>query len=340
MDISKLNTTAVNMVASGKGILAADESSGTIKKRFDSINVESTENNRRDYREMLLTTNGIEDYISGVILYDETIKQEGSNGVPLVKLIQDKGIIPGIKVDKSGHLLAGTASEQVTEGLDGLRDRLQEYGELGARFTKWRAIYTIGDGIPSRYCSEANAHGLARFAALSQEAGLVPMVEPEILMDGTHDIGRCFEETESALREMYYQLGTHKVILEGTILKTNMILSGKSALNRADPEEVAEKTVACLKRVVPAAVPGVAFLSGGQSDSEATLNLDSINRIANTMDAPWQLSFSYGRGLQSSPLKAWMGDIDNKSKVQDAFLHRASVTAAARRGEYDASMDM
>ena len=276
MDISKLNTTAVNMVASGKGILAADESSGTIKKRFDSINVESTENNRRDYREMLLTTNGIEDYISGVILYDETIKQEGSNGVPLVKLIQDKGIIPGIKVDKSGHLLAGTASEQVTEGLDGLRDRLQEYGELGARFTKWRAIYTIGDGIPSRYCSEANAHGLARFAALSQEAGLVPMVEPEILMDGAHDIGRCFEETESALREMYYQLGTHKVILEGTILKTNMILSGKSALNRADPEEVAEKTVACLKRVVPAAVPGVAFLSGGQSDSEATLNLDSI----------------------------------------------------------------
>ena len=225
MDISKLNTTAVNMVAPGKGILAADESSGTIKKRFDSINVESTENNRRDYREMLLTTNGIEDYISGVILYDETIKQEGSNGVPLVKLIQDKGIIPGIKVDKSGHLLAGTASEQVTEGLDGLRDRLQEYGELGARFTKWRAIYTIGDGIPSRYCSEANAHGLARFAALSQEAGLVPMVEPEILMDGTHDIGRCFEETESALREMYYQLGTHKVILEGTILKTNMILS-------------------------------------------------------------------------------------------------------------------
>ena len=246
MDISKLNTTAVNMVASGKGILAADESSGTIKKRFDSINVESTENNRRDYREMLLTTNGIEDYISGVILYDETIKQEGSNGVPLVKLIQDKGIIPGIKVDKSGHLLAGTASEQVTEGLDGLRDRLQEYGELGARFTKWRAIYTIGDGIPSRYCSEANAHGLARFAALSQEAGLVPMVEPEILMDGTHDIGRCFEETESALREMYYQLGTHKVILEGTILKTNMILSGKSALNRAAPEEVAQKTVACL----------------------------------------------------------------------------------------------
>ena len=228
MDIQKLNDTARAMVAPGKGILAADESSGTIKRRFDSIGVESTERNRRDYREMLFTTAGANEYVSGIILYDETLRQDGSDGTPLVDVIRDQDMIPGIKVDKSGHPLAGAPGEQVTEGLDGLRDRLEEYADLGARFTKWRGIYAIGDGMPSRYCNEANAHALARFAALSQEAGLVPMVEPEVLMDGGHDIDACFEATEAALREMYYQLGTHRVVLEGTVLKTNMVLSART----------------------------------------------------------------------------------------------------------------
>jgi fructose-bisphosphate aldolase class I len=335
LDIQKLNETARAMVAPGKGILAADESSGTIKKRFDSIGVESTEQNRRDYREMLLRTAGANEYISGVILYDETLRQDGSDGTPLVDVIRDQGMIPGIKVDKSGHPLAGAPGEQITEGLDGLRERLEEYAELGARFTKWRGIYAIGDGMPSRYCSEANAHALARFAAHSQEAGLVPMVEPEVLMDGDHDIDACFEATEMALREMYYQLGTHRVALEGTVLKTNMVLSGKDAANRADAGEVAEKTVECLKRTVPAAVPGIAFLSGGQGDEEATVNLDAINRLANDEGAPWELTFSYGRGLQAAPLKAWGGDNANLEAVQQAYFERASQTAHARQGAYD-----
>ena len=335
MDTQKLNETARAMVAPGKGILAADESSGTIKKRFDSIGVESTEQNRRDYREMLLRTAGANEYISGVILYDETLRQDGGDGTPLVDVIRDQGMIPGIKVDKSGHPLAGAPGEQITEGLDGLRERLEEYAELGARFTKWRGIYAIGDGIPSRYCSEANAHALARFAALSQEAGLVPMVEPEVLMDGDHDIDSCFEATEMALREMYYQLGTHRVALEGTVLKTNMVLSGKEAADRADAGEVAEKTVECLKRTVPAAVPGIAFLSGGQGDEEATVNLDAINRLANEEGAPWELTFSYGRGLQAAPLKAWAGNNANLEAVQQAYFERASQTAHARQGAYD-----
>jgi fructose-bisphosphate aldolase class I len=335
LDIQKLNETARAMVAPGKGILAADESSGTIKKRFDSIGVESTEQNRRDYREMLLRTAGANEYISGVILYDETLRQDGSDGTPLVDVIRDQGMIPGIKVDKSGHPLAGAPGEQITEGLDGLRERLEEYAELGARFTKWRGIYAIGDGMPSRYCSEANAHALARFAAHSQEAGLVPMVEPEVLMDGDHDIDACFEATEMALREMYYQLGTHRVALEGTVLKTNMVLSGKEAAERADAGEVAEKTVECLKRTVPAAVPGIAFLSGGQGDEEATVNLDAINRLANEEGAPWELTFSYGRGLQAAPLKAWGGDNANLEAVQQAYFERASQTAHARQGAYD-----
>ena len=337
MDISKLNTTAVNMVAPGKGILAADESSGTIKKRFDSINVESTENNRRDYREMLLTTNGIEDYISGVILYDETIKQEGSNGVPLVKLIQDKGIIPGIKVDKSGHLLAGTASEQVTEGLDGLRDRLQEYGELGARFTKWRAIYTIGDGIPSRYCSEANAHGLARFAALSQEAGLVPIVEPEVLMDGEHDIDECFRVTQLTLREVYYELSLQNVLLEGTLLKPNMVLSGYDGSNQASVNEVAEATVTCFQRSVPVAVPGICFLSGGQKDITATEHLNAMNQLET--EKPWKISFSYGRALQDAALSTWKGDENKVSAAQSAFIHRAKSNRDATTVHYSEAME-
>ena len=335
MDIQKLNETARAMVAPGKGILAADESSGTIKKRFDSIGVESTEQNRRDYREMLFTTSGANEYISGVILYDETLRQDGADGTPMVDVIRDQGMIPGIKVDKSGHPLAGAPGEQMTEGLDGLRERLEEYAQLGAKFTKWRAIYAIGDGIPSRYCSEVNAHALARFAALSQEAGLVPMVEPEVLMDGDHDIDACFEATEMALREVYYQLGTHRVALEGTVLKTNMVLSGKDAADRADAGEVAEKTVECLKRTVPAAVPGIAFLSGGQGDEEATVNLDAINRLASDEGAPWELTFSYGRGLQAAPLKAWAGDNANLEAVQQAYFERASQTAYARQGAYD-----
>ncbi len=339
MDIQILQDTAQAMVEPGKGILAADESSGTIKKRFDSIGVESTEQNRRDYREMLFRTQDVGKYISGVILYDETLRQDGEDGTPLVEVIRTQGMIPGIKVDKSGHQLAGATGEQVTEGLDGLRERLEEYAKLGARFTKWRGIYAIGEGIPSRYCSEANAHGLARFAALSQEANLVPMVEPEVLMDGDHDIDTCFEITESVLREMYYQLGTHRVVLEGTILKTNMILSGKEAANRARPEEVAKKTVDCLKRTVPSSVPGIAFLSGGQGDEESTVNLDAINRYARNIGVPWELSFSYGRGLQAAPLGAWAGDMTNKEGVQQAFHHRAYVTAAARRGAYEPTME-
>ena len=335
MDIQKLNETARAMVAPGKGILAADESSGTIKKRFDSIGVESTEQNRRDYREMLFRTAGANEYISGVILYDETLRQEGADGTPLVDVIRGQDIIPGIKVDKSGHPLPGAPGEQMTEGLDGLRERLEEYAELGARFTKWRAIYAIGPGMPSRYCSEVNAHALARFAALSQEAGLVPMVEPEVLMDGDHDIDACFEATEMALREVYYQLGTHRVALEGTVLKTNMVLSGKDAADRADAGEVAEKTVECLKRTVPAAVPGIAFLSGGQGDEEATVNLDAINRLANDEGAPWELTFSYGRGLQAAPLKAWGGNSANLEAVQQAYFERAWQTAYARQGAYD-----
>ncbi len=335
MDIQKLNETARAMVAPGKGILAADESSGTIKKRFDSIGVESTEQNRRDYREMLFRTAGANEYISGVILYDETLRQEAGDGTPLVDVIRDQDMIPGIKVDKSGHPLPGAPGEQMTEGLDGLRERLEEYAELGARFTKWRAIYAIGPGMPSRYCSEVNAHALARYAALSQEAGLVPMVEPEVLMDGGHDIDACFEATEMALREMYYQLGTHRVVLEGTVLKTNMVLSGKDASDRADAGEVAERTVECLKRTVPAAVPGIAFLSGGQGDEEATVNLDAINRLANDEGAPWELTFSYGRGLQAAPLKAWGGNNANLEAVQQAYFERACQAAYARQGAYD-----
>ena len=335
MDIQKLNETARAMVAPGKGILAADESSGTIKKRFDGIGVESTEQNRRDYREMLFRTAGANEYISGVILYDETLRQEGADGTPLVDVIRGQDMIPGIKVDKSGHPLAGAPGEQVTEGLDGLRERLEEYAELGARFTKWRAIYAIGPGMPSRYCSEVNAHALARFAALSQEAGLVPMVEPEVLMDGGHDIDACFEATEMALREVYYQLGTHRVALEGTVLKTNMVLSGKDAAGRAGAREVAERTVECLRRTVPAAVPGIAFLSGGQGDEEATVNLDAINRLANDEGAPWELTFSYGRGLQAAPLKAWGGNNANLEAVQQAYFERACQTSYARQGAYD-----
>ena len=339
LDVQQLNETAQAIVAPGKGILAADESSGTMERRLASIQVESTEENRRNYRELLLRTQGAGEYISGVILYDETLRQNGADGTPLVKVVQAQGIIPGIKVDTGGKPLAGAPGEQVTEGLDGLRERLAEYAELGARFTKWRGIYTIGDGTPSRYCVEVNAHALARYAALSQEAGLVPIVEPEVLMDGGHNIDQCFEATESTLREVYYQLGQQRVVLEGTLLKPNMVLSGKDAAVRAEPEEVAEKTVDCFKRVVPAAVPGIVFLSGGQSDAEATTNLNAINQQGASVGAPWQLSFSYGRGLQAAPLSAWGGEMANKEHAQRAFHHRAYVTAAARQGTYNPEME-
>lgn len=337
--IQQLNETARAMVAPGKGILAADESSGTIKKRFAAIGVESTEENRRNYRELLFRANGVAQYVSGVILFDETIRQNAADGTQLVRVLQDQGVIPGIKVDTGAKPLAGAPGETVTEGLDGLRDRLAEYRDLGARFTKWRAVIHIGDGIPTHYAIDVNADALARYAALSQEAGLVPIVEPEVLMDGDHSIERCFDATESTLREVFYQLGHQRVALEGMVLKPNMVLSGASAPDRAGPEKVAEATIRCFKRVVPAAVPGIAFLSGGQDDEEATVNLDAISRLAAAENAPWQLTFSYGRGLQAAPQKAWSGKPENADRTQHVFLHRARVTSAARRGEYSPEME-
>ena len=339
MDVQKLITTAQTIVEPGKGILAADESGGTIKRRFDSINVESTEENRRNYRELLFRTEGASEYISGIILFDETLRQNGADGTPLVKVLTDQGIIPGIKVDKGTQPLPESPTELVTEGLDGLLIRLKEYAELGARFTKWRGVITIGDGIPTPYCIETNAHALARFAALSQEAGLVPIVEPEVLMDGDHSIDRCFEVNEATLREVFAQLARQNIVLEGILLKPSMVLSGSTAANRAGPEEVAEKTIACFKRSVPAAVPGVVFLSGGQTDEEATINLNAINQRSAGVGAPWQLSFSYGRGLQAAPLKAWSGQADNVEKAKQAFYHRAKLTSAARQGTYVPAME-
>ena len=339
MNIQQLQNTARAIVAPEKGILAADESSGTIKKRFDSINVESTEENRRNYRELLFRTQGANEFISGVILFDETLRQNGADGTPLVKVLQDQDIIPGIKVDKSTNPLTNAPGELITDGLDGLRDRCKEYYELGARFTKWRAVITIGDDIPSQYCIDANAHLLARFAALSQESQLVPIVEPEVLMDGTHSIERCYEVTLATLRQVYYELGRHGVDLTGTLLKPNMVLSGKDASNRAGSEEVAEKTIDCFMRTIPAAVPGILFLSGGQSDDEATVNLNAICQLAAKVTTPWQLSFSYGRGLQAAPLKAWGGRNENTEAAKQAYYHRAKVTGAARRGIYSAEME-
>lgn len=334
MDSQKLIDTAQALVVKSKGILAADESGGTIKRRFDSINVESTEDNRRDYREMLFRTEGVSDYISGVILFDETIKQNGADGTPIVKVLLDRGIIPGIKVDKGTQALPGSPSELVTEGLDGLRARLEEYASLGAGFTKWRGVITIGEGIPTPYCIEANAHALARFAALSQEAGLVPIVEPEVLMDGDHSIDQCFEANEATLKEVFAHLSRQGVMLEGALLKPSMVLSGNKATNRANPEEVATKTIECFRRSVPATLPGIVFLSGGQSDEEATANLNAINERANEFGAPWALSFSYGRGLQAAPLKAWSGQSSNVEQAKEAFYNRAKLTSAARDGVY------
>jgi fructose-bisphosphate aldolase class I len=336
MDIATLSTTAQALVAPGKGILAADESSGTIKKRFDSISVESTEQNRRDYREMLFTAQGIGDYISGVILFDETIRQQASDGTSLVKVLEDQGVIPGIKVDLGAKPLAGAEGETVTEGLDGLRERLAEYRSLGARFAKWRATYSITDTLPSAYCIDVNAHALARYAALCQEADIVPIVEPEVLMDGDHTIDRSYEVTASVLHALYEALFLQRVQLEGTLLKPNMVLSGYSCPQQASVEEVAAASVRCYRATVPAAVPGIVFLSGGQSDELATAHLDAMNRLP---DLPWQLSFSYGRALQAPALKAWKGETANVDAGRSAFLHRAKLNSAARSGSYTPAME-
>lgn len=288
---------------------------------------------------MLFRTQGVAEYISGVVLYDETIRQHTADGTPLVKLLTDQGILPGIKVDIGAKSLAGSRDELVTEGLDGLRERLAEYKQLGAVFTKWRAVITIGDRIPTTYCIDVNAHALARFAALSQEAGLVPIVEPEVLMDGDHSIERCYEATHATLRAVFRDLFAQRVQLHGTLLKTNMLLSGKDARDRAPADEVARQTIRCFKETVPAAVPGIVFLSGGQTDDEATVNLDAINRHAAEVGAPWELSFSYGRGLQAAPLKVWRGKRENVAAGQRAYYHRAKVTAAARMGRYSPEME-
>ena len=334
MDKERLVQTARALVAEKKGILAADESGGTIKRRFDTINVESTEENRRNYREMLFRTAGVADFVSGVILFDKTIRQAGADGTPLVRVLSDQGIIPGIKVDKGTVPLPSAPDELVTEGLDGLRDRLKEYVELGAGFTKWRAVISISDGTPSGYGLSTNAHALARFAALSQEAGLVPIVEPEVLRDGDHSIERCFEVTEETLREVFDQLAQQKVLLEGMLLKPSMVISGGSADQRAEPEDVAQMTIECFKRVLPPAVPGVVFLSGGEPDNSVTANLNAINQKAANLVAPWQLSFSFGRSLQGAPLVAWAGKSENTEAAALAFYTRARLTSAARQGTY------
>jgi fructose-bisphosphate aldolase class I len=331
-----LEQTAKALVAEGKGILAADESDSTIKKRFDSIGVESTEENRRAYRELLFGTEGAEEFISGVILYDETIRQSASDGTPFPKLLESKGIIPGIKVDKGAKPLANADGETVTEGLDGLRERLAEYRELGARFAKWRATYSISDHLPSDYCTWTNAHALARYAALCQEAGLVPIVEPEVLQDGTHTIERSFHVTSRVLGAVYTELFDQRVRLEGTLLKPNMVLSGYDASPRAAADEVAEWTLKCFRRHVPAAVPGIVFLSGGQSDEDATANLNAMNKRG---PHPWQLSFSYGRALQAPALKAWGGKPENVEAARRAYYHRAKMNSAARTGMYAPEME-
>jgi fructose-bisphosphate aldolase class I len=336
MDLDTLAKTANQLVAPGKGILAADESSPTIKKRFDSIGVESTEENRRAYRDLLFTTEGAEDFISGVILYDETIRQSSADGTRFAKLLADRGVIPGIKVDAGAKPLALSPEEKITEGLDGLRERLADYRELGARFTKWRAVITIGDEIPSDYCIWTNAHALARYAALSQEAGLVPIVEPEVLMDGDHDIERSYSVTSRTLQAVFTELYDQRVAREGMLLKSNMVLSGYECPEQADTRTVAEMTIKCLHNTVPAAVPGIVFLSGGQSDEDATARLSAMNALG---PHPWELSFSYGRALQAPALKAWAGEAANVDQAQKAFHFRARLNSAARFGSYSEEME-
>jgi fructose-bisphosphate aldolase, class I len=346
MNLADLNKVALAMVTPGKGILAADESSGTIKKRFDAIKVESTEENRRDYREMLFrSSEAMSKYVSGVILYDETIWQNAKDGTPLVKLIEQSGAIPGIKVDEGTQALPQCPGELVTVGLDKLAERLKKYYERGARFAKWRAVIDIGAGtdgrgIPTMTAISVNAHALARYAALCQAAQIVPIVEPEVLMDGDHDIDRCYDVTQRVLNKTFQELRVQRVELEGMVLKPNMAISGKKCAKRASVEEVAEKTVRLLKACVPAAVPGIAFLSGGQSDEEATAHLNAMNRIGGLPSSlPWRLTFSYGRALQAAPQKAWSGKAENIAAGQRAFTHRARMNALASKGEWETGLE-
>ena len=336
MTTADLEAIANRMVEGGRGILAADESSGTANKRLASVNVEATEGNRRDYREMLFRTPDLGKHISGTILYDETLRQSAADGTPFVKLLQDKDIMPGIKVDTGAMVLAGSPNEKVTEGLDGLRDRLNEYVALGSKFTKWRAVITIGDGIPTEYCMNANAHALARYAKLVQEAGMVPIVEPEVLMDGSHSIETCQEVTEATLHRVFNALVGQGVVLEGMILKPNMVISAMDCSTQAGVEQVADWTVQTLKRRVPAAVPGIAFLSGGQSEVLASEHLNAMNQLA---DLPWTLSFSYGRALQHSALITWAGDRDQVAAGQVKLAHRAHMNFAAAIGKYSAVLE-
>ena len=337
MNLAELNRVAEAMVAPGRGILAADESTGTIKKRFDSIGVESSADSRRDYRELLFRSNeAMSKYISGVILYDETIRQNAKDGTPLVKVIEKAGSLPGIKVDKGIKPLPFCPGEVVTEGLDGLRERLVEYRGLGAKFAKWRAVIDIGPGIPTATCIDTNAHALARYAALCQDEDIVPIVEPEVLMDGAHDIDRCREATEWTLQRVFAALYEQRIKLEGMVLKPNMVIAGKKCPQRASVAEVAEKTVRVLKACVPAAVPGIAFLSGGQSDEEATAHLDAMNKNG---ALPWRLTFSYGRALQAAPQKTWSGRSENVAAAQRAFAHRAMMNGLAALGQWRSELE-
>jgi fructose-bisphosphate aldolase class I len=336
MDKSLLAKTAAAMVARGKGVLAADESSGTCDKRFKSVNVECTEENRRAYRGLLFTTPGAEQYVSGVILFDETIRQKTNDGVPFPAYLAGKGILPGIKVDKGAQDLALCPGEKVTEGLDGLRARLAEYFKLGARFAKWRAVITIGEGIPSHACLYANAHALARYAALCQEASIVPMIEPEVLLDGSHGVERSEEVTEATLRATYAAIAAHNVSVEHLILKTSMVVSGKDNARQAPVDEVAERTVRVLKRTVPAAQPGIVFLSGGQSDLDATAHLNAMNSLKGL---PWPLTFSYSRALQNAALKAWSGKAANVAAAQKALHHRAHMNGLAALGKWKPELE-
>jgi fructose-bisphosphate aldolase class I len=332
----KIEDIAQQMVAKGKGILAADESSGTITKRFDALGIKSTEESRRDYREMLFRAEAMKTAVSGVILYDETIRQKAKDGTPLVDLIKAADAVPGIKVDTGAKDLAFSPGEKITEGLDGLRERLKDYYALGARFAKWRAVIDIGNGIPTDYCLRANAHALARYAALCQEQGIVPIVEPEVLMDGAHDAVRCYDVTSATLQIVFDELDAARIDLEGMILKPNMVIAGKKSAKQATADEIAALTVRCFRAHVPAAVPGIVFLSGGQSEEEATRNLNAMNALGKH---PWELSFSYGRALQHSALGAWGGKGANVAAGQKAYLHRAKLNGLARTGRYKPELE-
>jgi fructose-bisphosphate aldolase class I len=333
-NLSELEVIAQALVAPAKGILAADESTGTIARRLESINVENTEANRRDYREMLFRAKGATDYVSGVILYDETIRQAAADETPMVNLLTDQGMIPGLKVDTGAKPLAGMEGEVVTEGLDGLRERLVEYKKIGARFAKWRAVITIGKNLPSNYCIDVNAHALARYAAICQEVGIVPIVEPEVLMDGGHDIETAEEVTEQTLRVVFNQLAAQHVASEGMLLKPNMVVSGYDTSDRAGANEVAERTVRVFQHTVPASMPGIVFLSGGQNDEDAVVNLQAIAERGLEVNAPWELSYSYGRGLQALPLSTWGGKVENVEAAQAAFIQRCKLTSEARQSTY------